>query len=113
MTAPADQRVLVAYRSPERRHLLVEQLLHVHQAQGDQGPESSTLARSKSSRRMISTGPSVRPFLRVLTGRRTISAPFSRGMMSVSQRHQTTGCRSRFNFQLSFATFFASVGAPM
>ena len=53
----------------------------------------------------LDRGPSVRPFLRVLTGRRTllISAPFSRGMMSVSQRHQTTGCRSRFNFQLSFA----------
>ncbi len=45
------------------------------------------------------------PFLRFLTGRRTllISAPVSRGVMSVSQRHQTTGCGSRFNFQLSFA----------
>ena len=34
----------------------------------------------------MSTGPSVRTFLRFLTGRRTllISAPFSRGVMSVS-----------------------------
>ena len=34
---------------------------------------------------MISTGPSVRPFLRFLTERKTllISAPFSRGLMSV------------------------------
>ena len=34
---------------------------------------------------MISTGPSVRPFFRFLTERKTllISAPFSRGLMSV------------------------------
>ena len=40
--------------------------------------------------------------LRFLTDRRTllISAPFSRGVMFVSQRHQTTGsARADFNFQ--------------
>ena len=42
---------------------------------------------------MTSTAPNVQPFLRFLTDRRTllISAPFSRGVMVVSQRHQTTG----------------------
>ena len=40
MTAPADQRVLAGVSfARQRRHLLVEQLLHVHQAQGDQGPD--------------------------------------------------------------------------
>ena len=40
----------------------------------------------------LSTAPNVRPFLRFLTDRRIllISAPFSRGVMFVSQRHQTT-----------------------
>ena len=40
MTAPADRRGLagVAF-ARQRRHLRVEQLLHVHQAQGDQGPD--------------------------------------------------------------------------
>ena len=49
-------------------------------ARGVSGPGRVT------SRRMMSTGPSVRTFLRFLTGRRTllISAPFSRGVMSVS-----------------------------
>ena len=40
MTAPADRHVLagVAF-ARQRRHLVVEQLLHVHQAQRDQGPD--------------------------------------------------------------------------
>ena len=58
---------------------------------------NSTLASTSNSaypsRSMTSTAPNVRPFLRFLTDRRTllISAPFSRGVMFVSQRHQTTG----------------------
>ena len=58
---------------------------------------NSTLASTSSSayaaRSMTSTPPNVRPFLRFLTVRRTllILAPFSRGVMFVSQRHQTTG----------------------
>ena len=53
----------------------------------------------------MSTRPSVRPFLRFLTGRRTllISAPFSRGVMSVVLTSLPHRAWSRFNFQLSFA----------
>ena len=52
----------------------------------------------------MSTRPSVRPFLRFLTGRRTlfISAPFSRGVMSVVLTSSNHRVWSRFNFQLSF-----------
>ena len=54
---------------------------------------------------MTSTGPSLRLFLRFLTGRRTllISAPFSRGVMAVISTSSNHRVWSRFNFQLSFA----------
>ena len=54
---------------------------------------ASTSSSAYSARSMMSTAPNVRPFLRFLTDRRTllISASFSRGVMVVSQRHQTTG----------------------
>ena len=54
---------------------------------------ASTSRSAYSARSITSTAPNVRLFLRFLTDRRTllISAPFSRGVMVVSQRHQTTG----------------------
>ena len=68
-----------------------------HQPQRNQGPDQFHLGIDLQLRvplrSMTATAPNVRPFLRFLTDRRTllISAPFSRGVMVVSQRHQTTG----------------------
>ena len=77
------------------------------QHQGIEPRNESTLAPLQigvSRERMISTRPSFAP-LRFLTARRTlISAPLSRwGDVRLCQRHQTTGCGSRFKFQLRFA----------
>ena len=65
---------------------------------------ASTSSSAYSARLMTSTAPNVRPFLRFLTDRRTLlmSAPFSRGVMVVSQRSNHEGLEP-LHFQLSFA----------
>ena len=73
---------------------------------------TSTSRSAESSRRMMSTGPSVRPFLRFLTERRTllILAPLSRRVMvvwSTSSHHRVW---SRFNFHLSSLTLGVFAG---
>ena len=90
VTASPDRRVLPGVAlAGQRRHLLVEHLLHVHQAQGDQGPDQLhfgvelqigvVLALDDVDRAQRATLLALPDWSRTLL----ISAPFARGVMPV------------------------------
>ena len=98
MTAPRRLTGLCGRRvRSQRGHFLVEQFLDVQQPSGIKDRINFHLGIDLQLRVPLSVDDVDRAqratFLALLTDRRTllISAPFSRGVMFVSQRHQTTG----------------------
>ena len=90
MTAPAHRRILAGVAlARQRGHLRVEQLLDMHQAQRDQGPDELHLGVHLQLGVVLATDDLDRAqratLLALLTGRRTllILAPLSRGVMVV------------------------------